>query len=277
MVLNTDLSGLFHIQRGYLLDVSGTDPLYDDKVRNLSSNLSALYTDFSTANISSSAVLARQQEVASIIDIEKDRLEQKKQSVDNALVGKQRAIGLNEAYRMRQSQYMKMKIVVVIVLAIFIGTTLLSRRYPIIPPFVITLINIIVIFGGSIYCLLIYASITSRSMMNYDELDLKGPTVLSGSEVDANQIAAGKAGDLLGTINPAGCAGAECCDIDTIWDITTSKCIPNCATGNTWNTTTKQCEIASADPAGSDLFTTMEKRHPIAYSPNEYDKYSKVN
>jgi hypothetical protein len=277
MALNTDLSGLFHIQKGYLLDVSGTDTLYDDKVRDLSTKLNALYGDFSTANVSSSAVLERQQEVGSIIDIERNRLEQKKQSIDNALIGKQRAISLNESYRMRQSQYMKMKIVVVIVLAIFIGTTILSRRYPIVPPFVISLINVIVILGGGIYCLLLYGSISSRSMMNYDELELKGPTVLSGSEVDANRIAAGKTGDLLGSINLFGCVGPKCCtDGDTMWDEATSKCVPMCATGFTWNKTTKQCEAAPANPANQSGFTTMDKRDPIAYSPNEYDKYSEV-
>jgi hypothetical protein len=105
-------------------------------------------------------------------------------------------------------------------------------------------------------------------------LELKGPTVLSGSEVDANQIAAGKAGDLLGSINLFGCMGPKCCTAgDTMWDDATSKCVPMCATGFIWNKTTKQCEAAPANQSG---FTTMDKRDPIAYSPNEYNKYSEV-
>ena len=49
-----------------------------------------------------------------------------------------------------------------------------------------------------------------------------------------------------------------------------------CATGFTWNKTTKQCAAAPANPANQSGFTIMEKRDPIAYSPNEYDKYSEV-
>jgi hypothetical protein len=261
MQLNTDLKGLFNIQKDYLAGIAqnSSDPDLNTKVTSLQSNLDTLYKDFVQSNKSSTAVLARQREMSSIISTEKSRLEQKKQSIDNALVGKKRAIDLNEAYRMRQSQMLKIKVVFVIVLAICIMTTLLSRRYPILPSIFITLINMIVILIGGIYCLFIYSSITSRSLMNYNELDLAGPVLPSEAELAERQAAAGKAGDLLGTINTTGCRGSECCFKGTIWDKAKLKCVTAPTTAPT---------------VGG--FTTMGQSGPFADSPSEYDSYGKV-
>ena len=256
MQLNTDLTGLFNIQKDYLAGIAqnSSDPDLNSKVTSLQSNLDTLYKDFDQSNKSSSAILARQQEVSAIIDEEQQRLEEKKQGIDNALAGKHRAIYLNEAYRMRQSQYLKIKVVIVVVLAICIMTTLLSRRFPIVPSIFITLINMIVILMGSIYCLFIYSSIASRSKMNYNELDLSGPASPSEAEIAASQAAAAKAGNLLGTIN-LGCVGSSCCSAGTKWDKDKSKCVPD---------------------STEDGFTTMGQSGPFANSPSEYDSYGKV-
>jgi len=256
MQLNTDLTGLFNIQKDYLavLAQNPTDTDLNSKVTSLQSNLDTLYKDFDQSNKSSSAVLARQQEVSDIINDEKQRLEEKKQSIDNALAGKNRAIDLNEAYRMRQSQYLKIKVVFVVVLAICIMTTLLSRRYPILPSIFITLLNMVVLLIGGIYCLFIYSSIASRSKMNYNELDLSGPALPSEAEIAASQAAAAKAGNLLGTIN-LGCVGSACCSAGTKWDKEKSKCVPD---------------------STEDGFTAMGHSVPFAHSPSEYDSYGKV-
>ena len=257
MQLNTDLTGLFNIQKDYLAGIAqnSSDPDLNSKVTSLQANLDKLYTDFNQANPSSSAVLAKQQEMSAIVNEEKNRLEQKKQSIDNALVGKKRAIDLNEAYRMRQSQMLKIKVVFVIVLAICIMTTLLGRRFPIVPSIFISLINLIVMLIGGIYCLFIYSSLASRSPMNYNELELTGPQVASDSEV-----AAGKAGNLLGTINLLGCVGSDCCFDGTKWDGEKSKCVIGTP--------------PSTPPVNA--FTTMGQSGPFANSPSEYDSYGKV-
>ena len=292
MQLNTDLTGLFNIQKDYLAGIAqnSSDPDLNSKVTSLQSNLDTLYKNFDQSNQSSSAVLARQQEVSAIIDEEKQRLEQKKQSIDNALVGKKRAIDLNEAYRMRQSQYLKIKVVFVVVLAICIMTTLLSRRFPIVPSIFITLINLIVLLIGGIYCLFIYSSITSRSKMNYNELDLAGPALPSEAEVAARQAAAGKAGDLLGTINLLGCVGSACCSAGTKWDKEKSKCVPDPTTSATPAATPPAAAPPAATPTTAPPtatpptatpptvggFTTMGQSGPFAHSPSEYDSYGKV-
>jgi hypothetical protein len=253
----TDLSGLFHIQQNYLAGLSINDASFNTKITNLQSNLSTLNGAYGGAIQSSSAVLAKQSEMSNLVDIEKQRLELKKQNIDNALVVKNRSVQLNDTYRMRQAQYLRIKVAFVSVLAIVIGITLLNRRYPIVPQTVISLIIIIVIFVGILYSIFVYSSIVSRSLMNYNELDLAGPSAPTAADVIANQVAAGKAGDLLGTINVLGCSGAECCDTGTIWNNVLSKCVPDATTSPSVNG-----------------FTTMGLPH--AFSPSEYDSYGKV-
>lgn len=268
--LNTDLTGLLDIQKNYLIHLgeNSSEPGLSDKVDKLQTNLDDLYASFNNANISSSAVLTRQGTVSDIIDEEKARLEGKKQSIDNALVGKKRAINLNETYRMRQSQYLKIKVVFVIVLAICIGITLLNRRFQILPNIILSLIIMIIMLIGGIYCLSIYASIASRSPMNYDELDLTGPTVLSDSEIAASQAAAGKAGDLLGTIDTKACVGHNCCSDTTKWDSSKLLCVDaGCGEGKIWDSANEECVDATG-------FTLMGG--PTAYVPSEYDSYGKI-
>jgi hypothetical protein len=270
MQLNTDLSGLFHIQKDYLAGLTIQDASFNTKVSNLATQLGNLNAGFAAANISSGAVLARQQEVSSIIDEEKKRLEQKKQSIDNALDGKRRAIDLNETYRMRQSQYLRIKIVMVIVLVICIVLTLLNRQFPIVPSIIVTLINLIVVLIGGVYCLFIYSSISSRSLMNYNDLDLAGPAAPTVSDIAASQVAASKAGNLLGTINIIGCVGSACCSAGTKWDNEKSMCVPDTAAAPAIPS------AAATTPPTVGGFTTMEQSGPIAHSPSEYDSYGRV-
>ena len=175
---------------------------------------------------------------------------------------------------MRQSQYLKIKVVFVVVLAICIMTTLLSRRFPIVPSIFITLINMIVILMGGIYCLFVYSSISSRSPMNYNELDLAGPDAPTASDIAANQVAAGKAGNLLGTVNLLGCVGSACCSAGTKWDNEKSMCVPAPAA----SPATPAAPTTPAAPATPAVggFTTMEQSGPIAHSPSEYESYGKV-
>ena len=88
---------------------------------------------------------------------------------------------------------------------------------------------------------------------------MAGPAAPTASEISANEVAAGKAGNLLGSINLFGCVGSACCSAGTKWDNEKSKCVP---------------APAAAPTVGG--FTTMEQSGPIANSPSEYDSYGKV-
>ena len=85
-----DLSGAIHAQSNYLTTISTqtNDPDLKSKITNVQSSLDQLNTDFTQANASSSAVLDHQQKMVDIVDTEKSRLLQKKQTIDNALDGR---------------------------------------------------------------------------------------------------------------------------------------------------------------------------------------------
>ena len=271
----TDLTGLFDIQRNYLAGLASESNLntadpsdLNGKVSRLQGALTNLYNNFSEASISSMEVLDKQQETSEIINYEKNRLLQKKQSIDNALIGKHRAIALNDSYRLRQNRITRIKVTMVITLAICIFLVLLGRRYPVLPSILITLLILIVLLIGVVYSLSIYSEISGRSKINYNELDLGGPKVLSPEEEKAARLKAYKKGDLLGTINPLGCTGSDCCSEQTVWDKEQSKCVlpvdEDAANG----------QLLGAD-AGVSSFTTMSK-NGLVHSPSEYDSYGRV-
>jgi len=113
-----DLSGILQVQKDIL---SGANSGYSnsgnngfDPLKSLSSGLNNLFNKFSQAGISVDDTIQRQNEVINVIDFEKSRLEQKKQNIDVAYIGKQRANDLNENYRLRYRQYIKMSLVIVI-------------------------------------------------------------------------------------------------------------------------------------------------------------------
>jgi len=88
MSKNTDLNGLVALQKNYLniLDNKQDDPEFSNKINELQSQLEDAHKSLKVADVSSEHVLTHQEEVADIVDTEKDRLMQKKQSIDNALV-----------------------------------------------------------------------------------------------------------------------------------------------------------------------------------------------
>ena len=63
-----------------------------------------------------------------IIDDEKQRLNEKKQNVDNALSGQQRLITMNNSYRLRYTEYTKM-IVIITIFFFSIALVSLAKKY----------------------------------------------------------------------------------------------------------------------------------------------------
>jgi len=111
--------------------------------------------------------------------------------------------------------------------------------------------------------------------MNYNELDLAGPAVpTSSADIAANQVEAGKAGNLLGTINLLGCVGSACCSAGTKWDNEKSKCVPAPVDASAPTAAPANPATPPAPTVGG--FTTMEQSGPIAHSPSEYDSYGRV-
>lgn len=274
-----DLSGPIQAQGNYLKTLSSqtNDPNLTSKVTNIQTGLDQLNADFTKANASSSQVLDHQQKMMDIVDTEKSRLLQKKQNIDNALDGRRRAVLLNESYRQRYFQYLKMIIVFVITLVIYVILVLLSRTFTFIPSVVFDLIYVL-LFATSFFAIyFMYLDVASRDKMYFDQIDLDGPSILSPDQISKSAKDSAKSGNLLGTINLSSCVGNNCCSTGTVWDVSNSVCvIPSSLVANAVATATTS--TASTSTSG---FTTLSTVYYLAdkakpNSPSETGGYAFV-
>ena len=222
-----DLSGPIQAQGNYLKTLSSqtNDPNLTSKVTNIQTGLDQLNADFTKANATSSQVLDNQQKMMDIVDTEKSRLLQKKQNIDNALDGRRRAALLNESYRQRYFQYLKMIIVFVITLVIYVILVLLSRTFTFIPSVVFDLIYVLLFAAGFFTIYFMYIDVANRDKMYFDQIDLDGPSILSPDQISKDAKNSANSGNLLGTINLSSCIGNNCCSTGTVWDASNSVCV----------------------------------------------------
>ena len=272
-----DLSGIFHIQKDYISGIDTNDPTLKQKVAGIQSQLDKLHTNFKDSTASTNAVLDHQNDVMNIVDTEKQRLLSKKEQIDTSFEGKKRGILLNDSYRQRFEQYTKIIIIVVFTLAIFIGILILGRNFPIIPSFILDLLSIIlfIVCFFSVYFSLV--DIYKRDKLNYNELDLQGPNILTPAEIEKKAKEEGKAGNLIGTINTGSCVGIACCSDGAKWDSNNHYCISESIYLNRYGSIDTLATPAQSD---SEQFSTLSFIVNNAFiqpnSPNEYIGYSKI-
>ena len=282
----TDLNGLVALQKEYLkvIESNPVNPDLDLKITKLQSELESAYASLETANVSSNNVLTHQKDVTNIVDTEKDRLLRKKQSIDNALVGKKRAIELNDSYQKKQAEYNKIKYAWVMALAISVILVISKKKFEFLPSFMFDVLTILVLFGASIYTISILIEVSRREKINFNKLDLPDPAARTAAELQAAAKAASneEGGDLLGGMNLYGCVGSYCCSPGTKWENDISKCVHD-------DNYTGAGAGAGADAGAVEKqpFTTMStakygnKRRININNvkenyANEYDNYSKV-
>jgi len=277
-----DLSGVFQAQKNYLtgLSVQSADPTLNSKVQTLQTQLDQINTNFTNSNTSSSQVLDHQQKMIDIVDTEKTRLLQKKQNVDNALESRKRAALLNESYRQRYYQYIRMIIVVIVTLVIYVALVFLSRAFSFIPSFIFDILYVIIFAAGVFVCYFIYLEINSRDKMYFDQIDLDGPSILSPDQISKQKAAAGKSGNLLGSINLNGCIGNDCCSTGTVWDASGGVCVVESDIQKAVSSAAAAAAAASAAASTGTKsgFTTISaidnlSRNVKPNSPNEFKDY----
>jgi len=235
-----DLSGILQVQKDIL---SGANSGYSnsgnngfDPLKSLSSGLNNLFNNFSQAGISVDDTIQRQNDVINVIEFEKNRLEQKKQNIDVAYIGKQRVNDLNENYRLRYKQYIKMSLVIIITLVLFILVSFMSSLFPFIPSSVFDVLSVIIICSGLIIFFYLYSDLISRNNVYYNELDLPPPII--GDKIVANDS---DYSNILLDINNyirngmRVCIDKDCCAEGTTWDPAKGTCVVSseCPSTNT--------------------------------------------
>jgi hypothetical protein len=157
--------------------------------------------------------------VASFYGDELNRLQQKQQNATSILSSNQRIALLNDSYRKRYAKYVEILIVLVLTFIIYLGVSSLQTAFPAIPQIFVDAVAAILIAAVLIYLSFAFYELYSRSVLNYDELDL--PAYDASGGIDANAIA--KSGQVLPPSTDT-CVGQACCPDTYTWDSTINKC-----------------------------------------------------
>jgi hypothetical protein len=236
----------------------------------ISTNLGQLYTNLNNQVVNTNDVLLKQQDVINIIEAEKERLLLKKQTVDDSLQQQKRLIQLNNSYRLRYTDYIKIMLFITFVIVLFVGIILAQRHLPFIPSIVFEVMLILLIPISIIVMYYRFRNLMLHNNMNYDEIDYKPPNFLSDQEKLAAQVKARetqqKSGDLLGGLS--GCVGKDCCGGTTQWDSGNLVCV-----SATNGFTTIDYAVLNGDINVSGLKISNDAIKPN--SPNEFKDYAK--
>jgi hypothetical protein len=272
----SDLSGIFNVQQQYLADLAnlankpGVSSDVTGQMSNLQGNLRSAYTAYQSALQSADAVLDNQQNMLSIISKENQRLNTKKQSVDNALFGQKRMAKFSDSYSKKYFAQIKILFIIIIVLIIYLGLTMLDSLIPF-PSGVFLFIMIVISIFAFFVIMSTIRDINSRYNMDFDKLNLRAPSKMEISgNLDGN-ISAGGGGVFF-------CIGESCCPEGN-------------ANGTVWNSAKQQCislnvaaEASKASVAGFTLMSQASLLEPTQnvkglvnpYEPSEINSYTKI-
>jgi hypothetical protein len=225
-----DISGLFNIQKDIILNPNiASNPNIGVINKNISTSLDSIYNDYQTTNKTINDTLEHQQQMLSIVQTEKERLDMKKDEIDSAYTGKQRGVILNESYSLRYKQILKIILVIIVTLILFIIIIFISKRFTFLPASIFELLSIIVVSSGIIIVYYLTISLLSRSRVYYNELNLPPPGPVgntlptSSNSSEYNKLFK----DLTNQIDTNMCIGSSCCADGTRWDSGNSTCVGN--------------------------------------------------
>jgi hypothetical protein len=222
-----DLSAAVNLQKNYVDDLSSiynknADNAADIAVQlnNIQGAISKLSSEYDKANSSSDSVLHHQQEMMKILQIEQQRLLQKKELFDQVEAENERKVLLNDTYRKKYTQYTKITIVVIMVLIALVIIRLTGKYITVFPESLYNVLMIVVISIGIIYSLILYADMAARSNINYDEIEVPPPKLDASGNLIVNSPAGKSIWSAFDT-----CSGSKCCSIGTSWNDQLSLCV----------------------------------------------------
>lgn len=199
----------------------------------------------------------------SVIDSENQRLATKNERIQAMSSSQSRMNALNESYRKKNWEYIKILIVIAISLLTILGISTFLRNT--IPDIFIDLLTAIIAGLAIIYSIMVYKQISARSAIDFDKLNLGNPATNSEKDDKATKkiISAGESGDLLGATNE--CSGASCCEEGTKWCASKNRCFPDDTTFES------KCAEGFGGMMGS---MNSKKSNKIDYAETEFSDYA---
>ena len=186
---------------------------------------------------------------AYFVDKETERLQAKKNQVDDAISSQKRLSQLNDSYRKRYAKYIELFVVLIFSFIAYLGINMIQQNFTQIPSVVFDVIFLIILVLVAYYLYFAAIELLTRSELNYDELYL--PPLSDPSGVDVYTLNSLKNAGALSQTTTAGanCVGAACCNPNGI----------AVTTANPGGTKTVWDPIALICKPSSESFTTLEQ------------------
>jgi hypothetical protein len=226
-----DLSGVFQVQQNYITDLSNSypnvnnAPLIAKYVLDVQNKVDDVTKSYKKADTSSDNVLTEQNDMINIIKTEQDRIDLKKEHIDQAVMEQKRKALLTESSRLRNAEYTKIILVLVICIVIHILLVVAYKHFfedPV-PSNVFTMFALAHLFNFAIWTITafyMYVNIQARSQINFNQLNLPPPNTAD------DQSSTPATADYNNLFKDLGLCYAEgCCGPNTQWVKETGECI----------------------------------------------------
>lgn len=215
-----NINSIAQLQKNLIYDLSGTNqPEATRTISNIASNLNTLDTVVSSSSVL--PTLTYQNDVNRILTREQNRLNERKQIIDNAEMSQKRMIDLTTSATLRNAALNKMYVVITIGLLLYLGIRLLSN-FGFVPGIVTDIMVIILVSGIIIVLLNMYSDYERRNNMDYTTINLGEP----GKKTDSSSSSSSTSANLLESrLN--GCVKEACCPEGSTFNEKYSICVPN--------------------------------------------------
>jgi len=213
-----NINSIVNLQRNLINDISWSSTS-TTAINNIAGNLAVLNNSISNTNVDST--LTYQNDVNKILEREKNRLNERKQAIDEAEQSQKRIIDLTTSATLRNKALNQMYMLFAISLIIYLGIRLLSSF---IPDFITTILTTILVAVTLIFLISMYYDYNRRNNMNYNMIDLGEPSSLGGG---SNTSSEPKSGANLLSSRFGGCVKESCCPTGSTFNEKYSICIPD--------------------------------------------------
>lgn len=222
--------------------------LQNTELNKLNDTLISMNDSLSDLNIAQTNGLSRQNDIKQIITTESDRLIQKKDTIDQAIITQNRIIYFNDNNRKRYAAYLRMLITLTVTLAIVWLIQLLRKHVEAIPDWILDILIIASISIGIIIIYTYFIDINERSNYNFDEINMEPPKKNTDDKSNGGDLSK-NGGDL--------CVGQDCCKPEN-----------ELTSGSRWIIEENRCSKIT------DAFNTMKSVKPTdSFEYTEYSPY----
>ena len=223
-------NSLFQNELTYINNIM---PSGNSQLTALNTTLGDVNTNLTTLDSVQKNAISHQNDIKNIITDETTRLNDKKTTIDNAIISQNRIIYFNDNSRKIYAAYLRILIVFTLILAIIWSVTVIKSYIIFIPSWIFDIIYVLTFCIGIIIVYNYYIDILRRNRYNFDELNSAPPTTNTTSNDSATSSSKG---DLMAGITNI-CIGEDCCnprpagvasssaDMYTTWDNNTNKCV----------------------------------------------------